>query len=132
MRIKEDELGLLMFRLLGLLYYYMVAHFGAKFAAYWWGRLGGLLHRILHALIFVDHAGFLYADDWLWRFSRAAAPLLAAFDEGQLPRCYGGVQLDLEKGSYPPEERRTSTRALSTQAYDDVLPRRLPTGFCKS
>jgi hypothetical protein len=35
-------------------------------SAFWWPRLGGLILRIFHHLIWLSHAGFLYVDDFLF------------------------------------------------------------------
>ena len=75
--VKEDQWGLLLFTLQGRLYHYITCHFGATFSAYWWGRLGAALHRLLHNLLFSWHVGLLYVDDWLWRLRAQTAPLQA-------------------------------------------------------
>ena len=77
-RIHPDEQGLLLFRHAEKLYGYRVCHFGAKFSAYWWARVGACLHRACHQLLFVEHMGYLFVDDWLWNFDSGAAPLLAS------------------------------------------------------
>ena len=51
---------------------------GGAFSAYWWARVGALLHRLGHQLLYVSHAGFLFVDDWLWLCSSHVAPLLAS------------------------------------------------------
>ena len=76
-RVREAEQGLLLFGLKGVLYHYVTCHFGATFSAYWWGRCGASLHRLLHRLLWSWHAGFLYVDDWLWRLCKRVAPLQA-------------------------------------------------------
>ena len=38
MRVKASEHGTLLFRVAGLLCFYKVCHFGARFSSYWWGR----------------------------------------------------------------------------------------------
>ena len=77
-RVREDERGLLLFGLAGKLYCYKTCHFGAVFSAYWWARTGGCLHRLLHAILWSWHCGWLYVDDWLWRLRRETSPLQAA------------------------------------------------------
>jgi len=77
-RVRGDEQGLLFFQCMGKLYWYCVCHFGARFSAYWWARVGALLHRLAHRLLWSAHWGWLYVDDSLWKFVRAAAPLHAA------------------------------------------------------
>ena len=61
--VKEDQWGLLLFGLSGKLYHYISCHFGATFSAYWWGRVGSALHRLLHFLLWAWHVGLLYVDD---------------------------------------------------------------------
>ena len=43
----------------------------------WWARLGGLLLRIFHHLIWLSHAGFLYVDDFLFFMEANMMPLSA-------------------------------------------------------
>ena len=58
----------LLFRVEAQLYHYTVCHFGAKFSAYWWQRVGGQLLRIAHALLQQHgHKAWLYVDDLLAR-----------------------------------------------------------------
>ena len=66
-----------MFRWLGTIYYYVVSHFGAKFAGYWWKRFGAFLHRVTHKWIRVPHAAWVYEDDSLCKLVRCVAPLRA-------------------------------------------------------
>ena len=65
MRVKKaSEHGTLLFRVAGLLYFYKVCHFGARFSSYWWGRAAGLITRILHALLQDrPHRAWIYVDD---------------------------------------------------------------------
>ena len=50
--LHPDEQGLVGFTLNDRLYFYRVTPFGAVFSAHWWARLGGLLLRIFHRLIY--------------------------------------------------------------------------------
>ncbi|CAE8581638.1 unnamed protein product [Polarella glacialis] len=77
-KVRHEDQGLLMFRHAGILYYYVVCHFGGSFSAYWWSRVGSALTRISHQLLWVSHAGWLYVDDWLWRLLASVAPLHAS------------------------------------------------------
>ena len=47
---------------------------GAKFSAYWWQRVGGLITRLLHAFL-ADrpHRAWLYVDDLLAALIRESA-----------------------------------------------------------
>jgi len=64
--LHNEEQGLVGFSFDGKLYFYRVTPFGAVFSAFWWARLGGLLLRIFHHLIWWSHAGFLDVDDFLF------------------------------------------------------------------
>lgn len=77
-RVHPSERGLLVFKWSGRTFCYEVCYVGGTFPAYWWARVGGLFHRLLHLLIYVTHLGLLYVDDWLWHFLVAVAPFLAA------------------------------------------------------
>ena len=77
-RVMDEDHGLLLFmapdgRLVG----FTVCHFGGRSSAYWWSRVGALLMRLGHRIIYVSHAGFLYVDDFLWLLKSAVAPLHA-------------------------------------------------------
>ncbi|OLP91792.1 hypothetical protein AK812_SmicGene26474 [Symbiodinium microadriaticum] len=66
--------SLLLFAFNGTLWRYVVCHFGAKFSAYWWQRVGGLITRILHAsLAQYPHRAWLYVDDLLAALLRTSA-----------------------------------------------------------
>ena len=56
---------------------YRVTPFGAVFSAFWWARLGGLLLRIFHHLIWWSHAGFLDVDDFLFFMEANMMPVSA-------------------------------------------------------
>ncbi len=71
------------FRCMGVLYRYMVAHFGAAWSAWWWSRTAAAIVRLVHVLLGVGHIAYIYVDDLLvlvrrrddWR----VACLLAVF-----------------------------------------------------
>ena len=75
--LHPDECGLVGFSLEGQLFFYRVTPFGAVFSAFWWARLGGLILRIFHHLIWLSHAGFLYVDDFLFFMEANMMPLSA-------------------------------------------------------
>jgi hypothetical protein len=77
MLVLEEERGLLCFELEDQLYSYAVCHFGAAFADYWWKRMGSLIHRLIHQLVFSWHRGWLFVDDFLWQLVQSTAPLQA-------------------------------------------------------
>ena len=65
-KVRPQEQGTLLFELDGALHHYTVCHFGAKFSAYWWSRLGALLTRTAHELLAeAPHRMWLYVDDLL-------------------------------------------------------------------
>ena len=64
-RLHESDQGLVMFSFEGRLFHYRVAHFGGKFSAFWWSRLGALLMRLLHIFLHEGHRAWLYVDDLL-------------------------------------------------------------------
>ena len=73
-KVHDTEQGLLLFAFNGTLWRYVVCHFGAKFSAYWWQRVGGLITRILHAsLAQHPHRAWLYVDDLLAALLRTSA-----------------------------------------------------------
>ena len=73
-KVHDTEQGLLLFAFNGMLWRYVVCHFGAKFSAYWWQRVGGLITRILHAsLAQYPHRAWLYVDDLLAALIRTSA-----------------------------------------------------------
>ena len=71
--VDPAEQGTLLFEVAGVLYHYTVCHFGARFSAYWWQRLGALILRILHRLLRSQpHRAWLYVDDLLAMLRRTA------------------------------------------------------------
>ena len=63
-RVLPSERGLLGIRVGNKLHFYKVCPFGASFSAYWFGRLGAFLVRVMH-FIYVPHFLALYVDDLL-------------------------------------------------------------------
>ena len=71
-KVAPHEQGTLLFEVEGQLYHYTVCHFGARFSAYWWARVGGLLTRILRRMLQrFGHCAWLYVDDLLLLFRSA-------------------------------------------------------------
>ena len=64
-RLLPSEQGLVLFSFQGRLFHYNVAHFGGRFSAFWWSRLGALLLRLLHRFLHQTHRAWLYVDDLL-------------------------------------------------------------------
>lgn len=66
-RLLESNRGLVLFQFQSRLFGYKVAHFGGRFSAFWWARLGALLLRLLHQFLEAPHNAWLYVDDlMLW------------------------------------------------------------------
>ena len=74
-KVRPSDQGLLLFKHAGRLYAYVVCHFGARFSAYWWQRVGALLLRLLHRLLASEpHKAWLYVDDLLLALLHSRAP----------------------------------------------------------
>ena len=74
-KIHPDEQGTVLFEVNDCMYHYTVCHFGAKFSAYWWARVGGLFTRILHSMAgHLRHRAWLYVDDLLCLFLHSDFP----------------------------------------------------------
>ena len=72
-KVSPHEHGCLLFGFQQRLYHYIVCHFGAKFSAYWWQRVGSQITRILHALLSKhSHRAWLYVDDLLAMLARSS------------------------------------------------------------
>ena len=72
-KLQEQDQGCMLFRVADKLYHYVVCHFGARFSAYWWQRLGAMLLRITHALLSKHaHRAWIYVDDLLALLARTA------------------------------------------------------------
>ena len=81
--VKPTEQGLLGFSCENAdgsnsLYFYRTCPFGATFAQHWWGRLGSVILRILHILIWVAHTGHLFVDDYLFSQETSILPATSA------------------------------------------------------
>ena len=77
--IRASEQSLVTFQLNGVLHIYRVCPFGATFSAFWWSRLGGWLLRFFHQSVWLQHAAWLYVDDYLWLQRRDILPLVATY-----------------------------------------------------
>ena len=75
--LRKTEQGLVGFSLDGAIYFYKVCPFGASFSAYHWTRLGSFILRWFHHLLWLQHAGLLYVDDFLFIFPKSVAVVLA-------------------------------------------------------
>ena len=75
--LRKSERGLVGFSLDGAIYFYKVCPFGAPFSAYHWTRLGSFILRWFHHLLWIQHAGLLYVDDFFFIFPRSVALILA-------------------------------------------------------
>ena len=75
--LRKSEQGLVGFSLDNSLYFYRVCPFGASFSAYHWTRLGSFVLRLFHHMIWLQHAGLLYVDDFFFMFPKSVALILA-------------------------------------------------------
>ena len=75
--LRKSEQGLVGFSLDNSLYFYRVCPFGASFSAYHWTRLGSFILRLFHHMIWLQHAGLLYVDDFFFMFPKSVALILA-------------------------------------------------------
>ena len=72
-KVSAQEHGCLLFAVQQQLYHYVVCHFGAKFSAYWWQRVGSQITRILRALLSMhSHKAWLYVDALLAMLARSS------------------------------------------------------------
>ena len=72
-KVSAHEHGCLLFKVQQRIYHYIVCHFGAKFSAYWWQRVGSQITRVLHALLSkFSHKAWLCVDDLLAVLARAS------------------------------------------------------------
>ena len=76
--VRPSEVGLLGFNFDNCLYFYRVAPFGVVFAQHWWGRLGSLILRLLHMLVWISHTGHLFVDDYLFSMLSELMPLMGS------------------------------------------------------
>ena len=71
-KVAPQEQGTLLFEVESQLYHYTVCHFGARFSAYWWALVSGLITHILHSMLqSFGHRAWLYVDDLLLLFRTA-------------------------------------------------------------
>ena len=74
-KIHPDEQGIVLFEIDDEVYRYTVCHFGAKFSAYWWARVGGLVTRVLHRIAaHLKRRSWLCVDDLLCLFTHIDFP----------------------------------------------------------
>ena len=75
-KIRPQDQGLLCFRHRDRLCQCLTLNFGAS---YYWSRTAGLLCRLLHRMIYVNHSLMIYVDDLICLLRKCTSPLLAAF-----------------------------------------------------
>ena len=100
-RLHPSEYGLNLFWSGGRLFGYRVAHFGGTWAAYWWGRTGALLLRMVHQILCLPHAGLIYVDDLLLAFRKTVGVPMALLTIALLVAV--GVPLSWNKMKFGPE-----------------------------
>ena len=83
LKMSEADAGMAFFRCMGVLYRYVVAHFGAAWSAWWWSRTAAAIIRLVHVFLGAGHLGFVYVDDFLFMVKKKdawhTACLLAVF-----------------------------------------------------
>ena len=77
-KIRPEDQGLPCFHRREKLYHCLTLNFGARASSYYWSRAAGLLCRLLHRILFVNHALLIYVDDLLSLLRKSTSPLLAA------------------------------------------------------
>ena len=76
-RVHPREQGYSTFVFEDTWYVYRTCYFGARWSAYWFGRVGAQLTRFLHQFIYICHGLFLYIDVGLLLVPAEVAPLVA-------------------------------------------------------
>ena len=77
-KVRPQDQGLLCFHHRGKLFQCLTLNFGARASSYYWARAAGLLCRLLHRIIYVNHGLMIYVDDLLCLLRKCTSPLLAA------------------------------------------------------
>ena len=77
-KIRPQDQGLLCFHHRDKLYQCLTLNFGARASSYYWSRAAGLLCRLLHRMIYVNHFLMIYVDDLICLLRKCTSPLLAA------------------------------------------------------
>lgn len=69
-RLREEERNFASFVWDNKVYRYRTCSFGATYSSLWWARVGSLLLRLIHILLFGYHVALLYVDDFMFLFRR--------------------------------------------------------------
>ena len=77
-KIRPQDQGLLCFHRRGKLFQCLTLNFGARASSYYWARTAGLLCRLLHRVVYVNHGLMIYVDDLICLLRKCTSPLLAA------------------------------------------------------
>ena len=77
-KIRPQDQGLLCFHHRAKLYQCLTLNFGARASSYYWSRTAGLLCRLLHRMIYVNHSLMIYVGDLICLLRKCTSPLLAA------------------------------------------------------
>ena len=64
-KLARADQGLMLFEAANRLYHYLVCHFGDTISELWWKRVAVLITYIAHSLLWTQHGGHVYVDDWL-------------------------------------------------------------------
>ena len=76
--IHPDDRGLLCFHAGEDLYQSVTLNFGARASGWYWGRVAGLMVRLVHHLLPPTHGVFQYVDDMLLWLDACTAPIWAS------------------------------------------------------
>ena len=77
-KIHLDDRGLLCFQFQSRLFRSVTLNFGARASGYYWGRIAGMLMRVLHRIMHVRQSMFIYVDDLLATLDLRSAPIYAS------------------------------------------------------
>ena len=77
-KTRPQDQGLLCFHHKDKLYQCLTLNFRARASSYYWSRTAGLLCRLLHRMIYVNHSLMIYVDDLICLLHKCTSPLLAA------------------------------------------------------
>jgi hypothetical protein len=76
-RLRIEDQGLALFHWHQSLVGYRVNHFGAKWSAYWWSRVAGVIIRLMHVFLRHEHIAIIYVDDLLVLLPKSVFAIMA-------------------------------------------------------
>ena len=130
-KVREEDHGLLLFQHDAKLFYYRVCHFGGRFSAYWWQRVGAfLLRQVHHILSLMPHKAWLYVAlsghrrlspvDYLHASDQRSHQL----EESPMPSLHHVVRMgsQLRLRYHPPGGKSTSSKNRSQNSLSSPKP----------